>query len=200
MTDNPFRVLGLQRHATAAEVRSARRDLAREHHPDVGGDADAMRRINDAAAAALKSLSTQAQSERGASAHDSSERNVDGHAERPDAASGEATTAHRGADWDISTRDVPSFTVEALPAEAFEALLVATRSLGEVDNDDPPYELSVLMWPPLACWCQLDVVPDAGASTVSITIAAASDAPRPPLVAVRNAWIAALNELDWSAL
>lgn len=103
-------------------------------------------------------------------------------------------------DWAGATRDVPSFTVEALPVETFEALLLATKELGEVEDDDPPYELRVLLADPLACWCQLDVVPDAGASTVSISIATVEGAPLPPLVEVRNAWIAVLNGLDWSTL
>ena len=103
-------------------------------------------------------------------------------------------------EWVGQTRDVPSFTIEALPVEAFEALLVATAELGEVEDDDPPYVLRTLLNAPIACWCQLDVVPDAGASTVSVAIAPVDDAPLPPLIAVRNAWITALNGLDWSAL
>ena len=39
--------------------------------------------------------------------------------------------------------DHPSFSIDALPAEAFEALLVATSWLGEVLVDDPPYVLEV---------------------------------------------------------
>lgn len=103
-------------------------------------------------------------------------------------------------EWAGTMRDVPSFTIEALPVEAFEALLVATAELGEVDDDDPPYVLQTLLADPLACWCQLDVVPDAGASTVSVTIAPIDGRPLPRLVDVRNAWIIALNGLDWSAL
>ena len=103
-------------------------------------------------------------------------------------------------DWVGGTRDVPSFTVEALPVEAFEALLVAAAELGEVDDDDPPYELRTLLGAPLHCWCQLDIVPDAGASTVSVAIAPAEGHRVPSLVDVRNAWIDALNRLDWSAL
>ncbi len=61
----------------------------------------------------------------------------------------ESPTARRrettATDWVGTTRDVPSFTIEALPAEAFEALLVATAELGEVEDDDPPYELRTLL-------------------------------------------------------
>ncbi len=104
------------------------------------------------------------------------------------------------AEWIGTTRDVPSFTIEALPAEAFEALVVAAAELGEIEDDDPPYELRTLLVEPLGCWCQLDVVPDAGASTVSVSIAPIEGLPLPHLIDVRNAWIVALNALDWSAL
>ena len=157
---------------------AARRSLARTHHPDAGGDPGTMQRINAAAAQALRLL-------------------------RSDAS---ATAAESGAEagpeteWVGTTRDVPSFTIEALPAEAFEALLVAAAELGEVEDDDPPYELRTLLADPIACWCQLDLVPDAGASTVSVSIARVVDSELPALIDVRNAWITALNGLDWSAL
>lgn len=93
--------------------------------------------------------------------------------------------------------DVPSFTVEALPVEAFEALLVAAAVLGEVLDDDPPYRLDVVLGPPYGCWCRLDLVPEAGASSVSLTVGAFEGGPPPQLEAVRDAWIDELNALDW---
>ena len=81
--------------------------------------------------------------------------------------------------------------------EVFEALLVAAAVLGEVLDDDPPYRLETRLDAPLACWCQLDVVPDAGASTVSLVIAPLSEQGRPDVLAVRDAWIRELNALDW---
>lgn len=183
MSVDPFDVLGLAPSATADEVRAARRDLARRHHPDAGGDADAMRRVNVAATDALEII---ARPLRDAPSNDTEA----------------ATTpaSHANAEWFGTTRDVPSFTVDALPVETFEALLLAAAELGEVEDDDPPYELRTLLGAPIACWCQLDIVPDAGASTVSIAIAALDDQPLPRLIDVRNAWITALNSLDWSAL
>lgn len=184
----PHSILGVSRNASADEIRAARRRLARRHHPDTGGDPAEMQRINAAAALALRML------------------------DRPDTASSAGAPSDvppppSGGDstddvpeWIGHTRDVPSFTVEALPAEAFEALLIAAAELGELADDDPPYELRLLLGAPLSCWCQLDVVPDAGASTVSVSIAGADGHPLPELVAVRNAWIEALNRLDWSRL
>ena len=72
-----------------------------------------------------------------------------------------------------------SFTIEALPAEAFEALLIVATWLGEVLVDDPPYQLDVELGEPFDCWCRLDLVPDAGASTVAVTLVAPTAAPCP---------------------
>lgn len=94
------------------------------------------------------------------------------------------------------THDVASFVVEALPAEAFEALLVVTSWIGEVVVDEPPYQLDVILLDPLRCWCRLDLVPDAGASTVSVTIATVPDDDvLPDIDDVRDLWVAALNDL-----
>jgi hypothetical protein len=94
-------------------------------------------------------------------------------------------------------RDVPSFTVEALPVETFEAILVVASWLGEILDDDPPYRLDTYLYEPFDCWCRLDVVPDAGASTVSLTVAGVDGAPTPDVVDVRDAWVANLNIIDW---
>jgi hypothetical protein len=99
--------------------------------------------------------------------------------------------------WSGAARDIPSFTVEALPVETFEGLLVAASWIGEVLDDDPPYHLDVHLHAPLRCWCRLDVVPDAGASTVSLTVAGFDGAPPPDIIAVRDLWVASLNEVDW---
>jgi hypothetical protein len=186
---DPFTELGLAADASAADVRRARRELAKSMHPDAGGDADDMRRVNAAAAAALRRL-----------ADDGAAPTV---APSPTSAGTAPTSQAAGAPddvWRNRRRDAPSFTVEALPVETFEALLLAAAELGEVVDDDPPYELQVLLAAPFACWCRLDVVPDAGASTVSLSIAPADGAPPPAIEQVRNAWIDSLNRLDWSQL
>lgn len=47
---DPYAVLGVPRDASALQVARAHRRLAKRYHPDLGaeGDADRMRRINDA--------------------------------------------------------------------------------------------------------------------------------------------------------
>ena len=190
-TDDPFLRLGLDPAAAdASAVRAARRRLARGLHPDVvGGDGAAMRDLNAAAAAALAALVARAT--------------------RPDAPSGaerSATTDARptprpsGADAGLRS-DHPSFTVEVLPAEAFEALVVVASWFGEVIDDSPPYALEVLLTDPLSAWCRLDLVPDAGATTVSIAVAPGPGiASVPGVEEVRDLWVSALNRLDWSTL
>jgi hypothetical protein len=191
MTSDPFAVLGLARNSTPEEIRAARRELARLHHPDAGGDVEQMRRINVAAADALRAIALAAGATGAAGRTSATDRDGSG---QPHRASEEADV------WDGMRSDVPSFVVEALPAETFEALLLAAAELGELEDDDPPYELRILLAAPVACWCQLNVVPDAGASTVSISIAATENGGLPALIDVRNAWIDALNALDWNAL
>jgi hypothetical protein len=186
---DPFAALGLTSDAGSDEIRAARRRLAKAHHPDQGGDPAAMQRINEAADAAL---------------HHVSERAVDPDltgepgGDRPEVP--ETRDQRRSnADGPMSgmARDMPSFTVEALPVETFEAMLVVASWLGEVLDDDPPYRLDTYLYEPYDCWCRLDVVPDAGASTVSLAVAGVDGAPTPDVLLVRDAWISNLNAVDW---
>lgn len=186
MGSDPFATLGLTAEASADDVRAARRRLALEHHPDLGGDPGAMRAVNEAAAAALRQV---------ARPRDGGTR--PGPAPVPEAA---RTGADRGERWSGVTRDIPSFTVEALPVHAFEALIIAATALGEVLDDDPPYRLDTALGPPLSCWCRLEVLPDAGSSTVTLTVGSVDGRPAPAVETVRDAWIAELNSLDWENL
>lgn len=174
-SNDPWSVLGLERGATSSEIATARKALARAAHPDTGGSVEAMQLVNAAADAALAEI-------------DAADRIPDGKIRR------DPPPAPRGG----VRHDHPSFTVEVLPAEAFEGLLVVASVLGDVIDDDPPYLLEVTMLDPVAAWCRLELVPDAGATTVSITTARLPGQPTPEVIAVRDAWIEALNRLDWS--
>jgi hypothetical protein len=174
------RLLGVGDDADADAVRAARRRMAKQRHPDVdGGDTETMRRLNQAADVVLHELGEVA------AAPDATpqppEPSVSGR-RRPQSA---GRVDH----------DVASFVIEALPAVAFEALLVVTAWIGEVVVNEPPYQLDVLVLDPLRCWCRLDLVPDAGASTVSLTIAALADEPMPDIDDVRDLWVESLNRL-----
>jgi hypothetical protein len=179
-----FVVLGLPPDATADEVRAARRELAKRHHPDQGGDADRMRVVNEAADRLLRSIAEGGSSPAARETQETAP--ADGAAPSADAR------------WSGIARDIPSFTVEALPAETFEALLVVATWIGEVLDDDPPYRLEVYLHEPMECWCSLELVPDAGASTVSLAVAGVGGVPAPAVVEVRDLWVTNLNQIDWS--
>lgn len=184
MTSTPFAELGLDDDASAEAVREARRRLAKDHHPDRGGDADRMRSINVAAAKALRVIAAR------------SAVTVAADQTSTSAASTHPTPAAESS-WGGLSTDAPSFTVEALPVETFEAVLIVAGSLGDVIDDDPPYHLEVHMIEPFSCWCGLDIVPDAGGSTVSLAVASSSQRHAPDVLAVRDAWVDGLNRLDW---
>lgn len=178
--EDAFAILGLDRTATEQDVHAARRRLAKSAHPDTGGSVEAMQLLNDAADAALAALTSPAASV--------APRRTPPRRTNPPTAGGPVR------------RDHPSFTIEALPVEAFEALLVVASWLGDPIDDDPPYALELTLSEPVGGWCRLDLVPDAGASTVSVTVAGAPGHPTPSVDAVRDAFVAGLNDLDWSEL
>jgi curved DNA-binding protein CbpA len=185
MTD-PFAALGLPRDASAQDVRAARRRLAKDHHPDAGGDDAEMAALNAAVNQALRAIADR---DRPAP----SDAAPVGRRNEPSDRGGPKEAGPTGR----FVSDVPSFTVEALPAVTFEALLVVASWIGEVLDDDPPYRLEVLLREPGACWCVLDLVPDAGASTVSLQVASVDGRPAPTIESVRDVWIDQLNRLDW---
>jgi hypothetical protein len=173
MTTDPFAVLGVGRDATIDEVRFARRRLAAQFHPDHGGDAIRMGEINVAFDMVMAHLMRPPAT-----------------TEPPPAQSPAPRRRYPGVQ-----HDAPSFTIDLLPAEAFEALLVVTSWIGEVLVDDPPYVLEVHLIEPASCWCRLDLVPDAGGSTVTLTVASIEATPAPDVEDVRDVWVASLNRL-----
>jgi hypothetical protein len=180
--DDPYVVLGVAPGITEDELRVVRRRLAQDLHPDhAGGTTEAMRRINLAFDAVLADVTRPAPAVApGPPGPAPAPPDVVAPVPRPG-----GRLAH----------DVASFTIEALPVEAFEALLVVATWIGEVVNDEPPYQLDVSLGEPFDCFCRLDLVPDAGASTVALTLASLDGRPVPDLDAVRDAWVANLNTL-----
>ena len=186
MSRDPYDVLGVSPTADAATLATARRRLARGLHPDHGGDHAAMQELNAAYDDAVRRLAEPPPTPAEAPADDLA-------AAQPsaDAAPGRRRPA-RGVQ-----HDNPSFTVDVLPVEAFEALLVVTSWIGEVLVDDPPYVLEVFLHEPEPCWCRLDLVPDAGATTISLTVAGVEGMPVPDIDQVRDTWVANLNQPLW---
>lgn len=165
---DPFRVLGIGRDADEETVRRAFRALARTEHPDAGGDAHRMASLLDAYRAALSVVRQQ------------------------------AVTTRRGAVRRSRVeRDIASFTIDALPVVAHQALLVVAASLGDVAEDDPPYLLEFLIREGEGIWCRCDLVPDAGSTTVSVTVSPAGAEPLLRCEEMRDLLVAELNSLDW---
>lgn len=200
---DPFAVLGLAFGAPLAEIRAARRRLARERHPDSGGSEDAMKELNAAFDAAVahatgrRVLLDPTVGSPASSMRPTAPSRRDTSTRREGAASPQPGGTSR---WAQQPRqrvmhDHPSFTIEALPVEAFEALLIVASWIGKVLVDEPPYLLDVHLYEPAECWCRLDLVPDAGGSTVSITVASADGSPVPDVDEVRDVWVAHLNQL-----
>lgn len=175
LSDDPYVLLGVDPDADEVELAAARRRRAFEVHPDRGGSVAAMQAVNEAYERALQQRRQPPVSPSPAPPSPPRRRP----SQRP---------LHR------LVRDDASFTIDALPAESFEALLVVASWMGELLNDDPPYVLEVFLHDPEPCWCRLDLVPDAGGSTVSLTLAGI-DGPAPDLDAVRDEWVANLNRL-----
>ena len=155
--------------------------MAQQLHPDHGGDASAMQELNAAYEEAARMVTAPV-----AAPPVDVPPTPDPYVRK--ARGGRRTI--RGVQ-----HDAPSFTIDVLPAEAYEALLVVTSWMGEVLVDDPPYLLEVFLQDPSPSWCRLDLVPDAGATTVSLMVAAVEDGPAPDIDDVRDIWVANLNRL-----
>ena len=186
-SSDPFAILGVPRSVDADTLRSARRRLAMEEHPDRGGSEVRMQAINiafeEAMTLVLADRAAAGQPAPTASGASAPEPPAPG--PRPFRPGGRVQ------------RDDPSFVIEALPAEAFEALLIVANWMGEVMVDDPPYLLEAHLYDPAECWCRLELLPEAGASTVMLTVVAAEGA-APPIELVRDRWIENLNQLGQS--
>lgn len=181
MPADPYQVLGVDAGADAEELAAARRRRAFDVHPDRGGSLREMQEVNEAYDEAVRLLSER-------------DRPSPVAAPEPPAAPPRQSGRRRSSPPQRVVRDESSFTIDALPVEAFEALLVVTSWMGELLADDPPYVLEAFLHDPEPCWCRLDLVPDAGASTVSLTVAGI-DGPAPDVDIVRDEWVANLNRL-----
>jgi hypothetical protein len=172
-----YQLLGVTRSSTVSEIVAARRVLAREFHPDRGGDPQHMAFINLAFDAIIASHGKEASQQIIVTSANVSPA---------DALAPETTSGF--------SVDHPSFTINALPVVAYEVLLLAARVLGDVSSDEPPYLLEVQLEDPPMTWCRLEIVPDAGSSTVSFVVDKKIDAQQ-----IRDLWITTINEIGFSS-
>jgi len=169
---DPFLLLSVDRTATPQEIRRAWRDKARTAHPDTGGSDSAMQELNEA----LRTALDIARVPKGIEA-------------------GSPVLVRR-------ERDVSSFTVDALPAECFEALLVVAGISGAISHDEPPYQLEFSLHDAdvagsLHGWCRCDLVPEAGATTVSLLVGTDEISHGISVEEVRDYLVANLNAIEW---
>ena len=165
--DDPRAVLGVGADATDAQLRDARRRLAKQLHPDLHDDrtrAEAERRM-----AMVNRAFDQL-------------RHATAEAPAPGAEAAEAP---------LTVAD--AFAIEALPVDAFEATLLAAVELGDVVRAEEPYLLAVLLDTPGPCQCLLELAPDAGGTTVTIELAPRHFGTCPDVTRVRDAFLAEIG-------
>jgi hypothetical protein len=153
---DPFAILGLPSSASAAEVRAARRRLSKRLHPDalVNSNEDERRAaatqmalINRAVDLALAELKTPVEAPVGAPA-----------------------TEAPFSDSDVEDRMTASFSIAALPVEAFELLLLAMSAIGDPKVVDEPYLLEGMVDDPALCLCRIELAPEAGGTIVTVDV------------------------------
>lgn len=171
--DDPRAVLGVGPHASDADIRRARRRLAKELHPDLtagAARADAERRmalVNQAFDALVAA----------------------GPLPSPDSGRRSTVTASGSAE----EFEDAAFSIEVLPVDAFELTLLAAVNLGDVIRAEEPYLLAVLLDDPGPCQCVLELLPDAGGTTVTIDIGPRHFGVCPTVRAVRDALVAEIG-------
>lgn len=169
---DPFLVLSVERGASADAIRRAWRERARIVHPDVGGTDVAMQELNEALHSALELVGA------------------------PKILKAVPPVLVR------RERDVSSFTVDVLPAECFEALLIVAGISGAISHEEPPYQLEFSLHDSdvtgaLNGWCRCDLVPEAGATTVSLLVGTETSAEGISVEEVRDYLVANLNAIEW---
>lgn len=182
--NDPWAVLGLAPGSSLDEARAARRRLAKRLHPDLHGDGPAEEAASLSARMTLVNQALDA---------------IEGgwiaspvlSPARPEGAEGPA------ADAAIFPNPVfdDTFSVDWLPAEAFEALFLAAYGLGDILVADEPYLLELYLLEPSPCFCRLALVPEAGGSIVTVDVTAADGGHAPTPAAVIEVLVTELNAL-----
>lgn len=188
MPADPFAILGLGADASIEDVRSARRRLAKTHHPDHGGDESSMRALNAAFDAAVKAVGQR-----------DGRRVVEPQKPPPSPEPTAMTKTRRPSPRrGRLDHDASSFTVSAPLADSFEALVLVTAWFGEVAFADGYECVEVRLEEPAPCWARLTLMTEAGATTVSVTVICDPDDEVVTAEDVRDRYVVAINELSSS--
>jgi hypothetical protein len=191
--NDPWAILGLVPGSSLAEARTARRRLAKALHPDLHAGrpvaesaalAARMTEVNQALTA-IELDGPRATAAQPAPAEPAAERDP-APAPQPDPA------PHAGSTTPLED----TFSIDWLPAEAFEALFLAAYGLGDILVADEPYLLELYLLEPAPCFCRVTLVPEAGGSIVTVDVSPAREGGlAPETAAVVDVLIAELNAL-----
>lgn len=155
---DPWEVLGLDRAAATAEsVRRTRRQLAKLHHPDVvagGGGGPAA--VAEAAARLTR-------------VNQAAELALAEVAARPE------TPVPPPARDEVDA----AFSIDLLPVDAFELILLAFSAIGDPKVIDEPYLLEGQVDDPYLGAARVELAPEAGGTIVTVTTWPISRAPTP---------------------
>jgi hypothetical protein len=191
---DPFVVLGISQNSTVEEIRIAWRNKARTCHPDVGGTVQDMQQLNEALELAVLYVLQGGKNRNGGI------RDTAGAHEATSHVHSDSSKNSRRASWARISRELASFTIDCLPVEAHEALLIAVSWHGDVVVDESPYLLEAIVRDPYSCWVRFDIVPEAGASMVNVAVATALGEQPVSSEDIRDLFVDSLNQLDWSDL
>jgi hypothetical protein len=181
-TPDPWQILGLPSGSSLAEARAARRRLAKQLHPDVHAARQPAERAE--LSARMTTVNRALTEIEARPAEEAARAPVSPLAPvAPDLGSEEPG-------------DPDTFSVELLPAEAFEALFLAAYGLGDILVTDEPYLLELYLSEPAPCFCRLTLVPEAGGSIVTVDVGPAGDSIEAPTPSeVIEVLVAELNAL-----
>ena len=178
-SEEAFTLLGLDIGAPIDVIRRAWRIKSIEHHPDAGGSNESMVRLNLALETALLW--------------------------EPSTSSNVPNNNHKQETTQVAShlrRDVSSFSVNVLPVECWLALEVVAALCGPMIQDDPPYLLEFMLHDSSLpssrnAWCRCECVPEAGATTVHLTVGSTMESEIPSIDDVRDFLVDQLNRIDW---
>jgi hypothetical protein len=190
-----FALLGIAESSSVEEIRAAWRLKARSCHPDVGGTVQEMQELNQALTVAL----SRAASPQSIQSHQDRTNDDSMHNQMSDEYVRRRPVQKRST-WARVSRDVSSFTVDCLPVETHEALLLTAAWHGDVVLDESPYLLEAIVRDPYSCWVRFEILPEAGASTVSVSVATASGETPVASDDIRDLFVDSLNQLDWTEI
>lgn len=174
-----FALLDISPGSSQDEIRKAWRTQSLHFHPDTGGSNESMVALNAAMEIALSWIPG------------------DDEKEKQSSTSSPASTAVHQA-----RRDVSSFTVNVLPVDCWQALEVVAAMCGPTVQDEPPYLLEFMLHDTSLlfsrdAWCRCECVPEAGGTTVHLTVGSSHQSHIPDIGAVRDFLVEQLNTIDW---